>query len=168
LSKGTRFIMVVALFLAGCGQPSQTVVVVLASHGAVPDGVSSARFTVEEIRVRVQVPGQPPAWHAVLSDEEGGRTFDLLTLGDGRLAAERDVPAGTVDAISVSFDTDEAAEPGTLHLAKGASTVEEFPLPATQRDALHLEIDWDATASLGRDPAGAWVLHPLASARVRP
>lgn len=155
------------LALAGCGQGSQTVMIQLASHGAAPDGVATARFTVEEIRVQVDVPGLGPQWRTVLSDEEGARTFDLVTLQPAVLVAERDLPAGKLLAVELSYDLDETPEPSVLQLAPGTPTAMRFQLQGLDQPAVHLQIDYDLPGSLVVDQ-GRLELRPSAAVKVMP
>ncbi|MBS2030442.1 MAG: DUF4382 domain-containing protein [Deltaproteobacteria bacterium] len=153
--------------LVGCGQPSQTVLVEMSAHGQPPDGVATARFTVEEIRVFDDVPGIGGQWRTLVSDEEGARTFDLCTLGSGTLAAERDVPQGTLSTLQISLDLDEGLS-GALPLDPDARSVLELPLPQLQGNSVHLDVDWDLAATVARDGQGRLVLRPAADLKVLP
>jgi hypothetical protein len=154
--------------LAGCGQASETVLVQMSATGSAPDGVATARFTIEEIRVLVDVPGSGPEWRTLVSDEEGGRTFDLLELGAGALVAERDVPAGRLLGLELSFDTDEPAEVGVLPFAASSDGGLELPLASPEAGAVHLQVEWNLAASVVRDGQGRLVLAPSAVVQVLP
>jgi len=129
-----------------------------------------ARFTLEEIRVLDDVDGSGPQWRTLIGDEEGARTFDMLALGSGVLAAERDVPEGPITTAELSFDLDEAPEPNVVPLATGSSGVIVMPLPTPlpKGGTVHLDIDWDLAASLVRDAQGQLVLQPTATVKVMP
>ena len=173
MNRVKRSVCAVAVLLGvvgagGCGQPSQTVLVEMSTHGQPPDGVATARFTVEEIRVFDDVPGSGPQWRTLVSDEEGARTFDFCTLGTGTLAAERDIPQGTLSKLQISLDLDEGLSTGALPLDPDARSVLELPLPQLQGGAVNLDIDWDLAATVARDGQGRLVLRPAADLKVLP
>lgn len=149
---------------AGCGQPSQTVVVQMVGTGSLPEGVGPARVTLEEIRVEVDVPGEGPRWQILLGDEVGGRTFDLGALRSGMLVGEADVPSGALRALEITLDTDEPPEPGVLPVE--GPTLLQLPLNAPASDAPALQLDWNLARCVVRDASGRAVLHLQPSVEV--
>jgi hypothetical protein len=149
---------------AGCGQPSQTVVVQMVGTGSLPEGVGPARVTLEEIRVQVEVPGEAPQWQLLLGDEVGGRTFDLGALHSAALVAEADLPSGALRALEITLDTDEPPEPGVLPV-EGPTRL-ELPLDAPAHDAPALQLEWDLQRCVVRDASGRAVLHLQPSVEV--
>jgi hypothetical protein len=156
---------------SGCGRESTTVTLEFTAHGTLPAGVQAAPFTLEEIHLFVNEPDHENKSFLLLDDEEGARTYDLARLQTSApsLVAERDVPEGEFQHLSISFDTDEAPEPGVLPLAPNAPTRIDFDLPANNASGgtIHLLVDFDISASVLPVDGGA-VFFPTAQVEVQP